>query len=73
MSSLTSIGFHPNTFGGREYAVRESWVPDGDYDNDDDHQHDYDYDNDNDNEHRFAEYAGDRRTSEVDGQELMYD
>ncbi|MBW1818589.1 MAG: hypothetical protein JRJ60_15715 [Deltaproteobacteria bacterium] len=34
MSSLTSIGFHPNTFGGREYAVRESWVPDGDYDND---------------------------------------
>ncbi|MBW1788681.1 MAG: hypothetical protein JRK53_19005, partial [Deltaproteobacteria bacterium] len=44
-----------------EYAVRESWAPYGDYDNDDDHQHDYDYDNDN--EHRFAEYARDRRTS----------
>jgi len=34
-----------------EYAVRESWAPYGDYDND------------HDNEHRFAEYARDRRTS----------
>ncbi|MBW1785744.1 MAG: hypothetical protein JRK53_03870 [Deltaproteobacteria bacterium] len=49
MSSLPSIGFHSNgkamlirivsmltKLGGREYAVRESWAPYGDYDNDDD-------------------------------------
>ena len=27
--------------GGREYAVRESWVPYGDYDNDNDHDNDH--------------------------------